>query len=304
MGSEMCIRDRPITKDLGKIDVSDESDLIFLGLVGLIDPPRSDVAKAIDKCKSAGVLPIMITGDSLETALSVGKQIGIVESDKEGILGEKIRNLSDKELAKVLKTVKVFARVTPEDKVRIVTFLQKTDKVIAMTGDGVNDAPAIKLANVGVGMGKSGSDVTKGAADIILMDDSFKTIVTAIEEGRRIYDNVINNILYNLSSNFTEIIIILVGMFTFRSIITPIHVLYIDLVADTLPSICLAFEMGSKDLMKRKPFSLNRNIFTPYFSSFLTCSVVIEVGIALIVFSLFYNKIGLEMAQTLSLIHI
>lgn len=295
---------KPITKDLDKIDVSDENDLIFLGLVGLIDPPRSDVAEAIEKCKSAGVLPIMITGDSLETALSVGKQIGIVESDNEGILGEKIRNLSDKELAKILKTVKVFARVTPEDKVRIVTFLQKTNKVIAMTGDGVNDAPAIKLANVGVGMGKSGSDVTKGAADIILMDDSFKTIVTAIEEGRRIYDNVINNILYNLSSNFTEIIIILVGMFSFRSIITPIHVLYIDLVADTLPSICLAFEIGSKDLMKRKPFSLNRNIFTPYFNSFLACSVIIEVAIALIVFSLFYNKIGLEMAQTMALLSI
>lgn len=295
---------KPITKDLDKIDVSDENDLIFLGLVGLIDPPRSDVTEAIEKCKSAGVLPIMITGDSLETALSVGKQIGIVESDNEGILGEKIRNLSDKELAKILKTVKVFARVTPEDKVRIVTFLQKTNKVIAMTGDGVNDAPAIKLANVGVGMGKSGSDVTKGAADIILMDDSFKTIVTAIEEGRRIYDNVINNILYNLSSNFTEIIIILVGMFTFRSIITPIHVLYIDLVADTLPSICLAFEIGSKDLMKRKPFSLNRNIFTPYFNSFLACSVIIEVAITLIVFSLFYNKIGLEMAQTMALLSI
>lgn len=295
---------KPITKDLDKIDVSDENDLIFLGLVGLIDPPRSDVSEAIEKCKSAGVLPIMITGDSLETALSVGKQIGIVESDNEGILGEEIRNLSDKELAKILKTVKVFARVTPEDKVRIVTFLQKTNKVIAMTGDGVNDAPAIKLANVGVGMGKSGSDVTKGAADIILMDDSFKTIVTAIEEGRRIYDNVINNILYNLSSNFTEIIIILVGMFSFRSIITPIHVLYIDLVADTLPSICLAFEMGSKDLMKRKPFSLNRNIFTPYFNSFLACSVIIEVAITLIVFSLFYNKIGLEMAQTMALLSI
>lgn len=295
---------KPITKDLDKIDVSDENDLIFLGLVGLIDPPRSDVTEAIEKCKSAGVLPIMITGDSLETALSVGKQIGIVESDNEGVLGEEIRNLSDKELAKILKTVKVFARVTPEDKVRIVTFLQKTNKVIAMTGDGVNDAPAIKLANVGVGMGKSGSDVTKGAADIILMDDSFKTIVTAIEEGRRIYDNVINNILYNLSSNFTEIIIILVGMFSFRSIITPIHVLYIDLVADTLPSICLAFEIGSKDLMKRKPFSLNRNIFTPYFNSFLACSVIIEVAITLIVFSLFYNKIGLEMAQTMALLSI
>lgn len=140
----------------------------------------------------------------------------------------------------------MFARVTPDDKVRIVQALQKTGKVIAMTGDGVNDAPAIKLASVGVGMGKTGSDVTKNASDIILMDDSFSTIVVAVEEGRRIYDNVIINILYNLSSNFTEIVIILVGMFTFQNIISPIHILYIDLVADTIPSICLAFEKSSK----------------------------------------------------------
>ena len=295
---------KPYLKDDFEMTEKDENNLIFVGLVGLIDPPRSDVTSAIDKCKSAGVTPIMITGDSLDTALSIAKEIGIATNDKEGILGEDIRSLSDKELAKVLKTVKVFARVTPEDKVRIVTFLQKTGKVIAMTGDGVNDAPAIKLANVGVGMGKTGSDVTKGAADIILMDDSFSTIVTAIEEGRRIYDNVISNILYNLSSNFTEIIIILVGMFTFKNIISPIHVLYIDLVADTIPSICLAFEMGSKNLMKRKPASLNKNIFTPYFKAFLSLSVIIEVATSLFVFYMFNSKFGLEVGQTMALLSI
>lgn len=295
---------KPYSKDDFDITEKDENNLIFVGLVGLIDPPRSDVASAIEKCKSAGVTPIMITGDSLDTALSIAKKIGIATSDKEGVLGEDIRSLSDKELSQVLKTVKVFARVTPEDKVRIVTLLQKENKVIAMTGDGVNDAPAIKLANVGVGMGKIGSDVTKGAADIILMDDSFSTIVVAIEEGRRIYDNVINNILYNLSSNFTEIIIILVGMFTFKSIISPIHVLYIDLVADTIPSICLAFEMGSKNLMKRKPASLNQNIFTPYFKAFLTLSVVIEVATSLFIFFMFNSKFGLEIGQTMALLSI
>ena len=295
---------KPYLKDDFEMTEKDENNLIFVGLVGLIDPPRSDVTSAIDKCKSAGVTPIMITGDSIDTALSIAKEIGIATNDKEGILGEDIRSLSDKELAKVLKTVKVFARVTPEDKVRIVTFLQKTGKVIAMTGDGVNDAPAIKLANVGVGMGKTGSDVTKGAADIILMDDSFSTIVTAIEEGRRIYDNVISNILYNLSSNFTEIIIILVGMFTFKNIISPIHVLYIDLVADTIPSICLAFEMGSKNLMKRKPASLNKNIFTPYFKAFLSLSVIIEVATSLFVFYMFNSKFGLEVGQTMALLSI
>ncbi|MGN0993103.1 MAG: cation-translocating P-type ATPase [Bacilli bacterium] len=295
---------KPYLKEDFDITEKDEKDLIFVGLVGLIDPPRDDVTLAIEKCKSAGVSPIMITGDSLDTALSIAKEIGIATNDKEGILGEAIRTLSDKELAKVLKTTKVFARVTPEDKVRIVTFLQKTGKVIAMTGDGVNDAPAIKLANVGVGMGKTGSDVTKGAADIILMDDSFSTIVTAIEEGRRIYDNVINNILYNLSSNFTEIIIILVGMFTFKNIISPIHVLYIDLVADTIPSICLAFEMGSKNLMRRKPSSLNQNIFNSYFKGFLGFSVVIEVAISLFVFYFFNSKYGLEVGQTMALLSI
>lgn len=295
---------KKVTKSPEEITEKDENNLIFVGLVGLIDPPRSDVTKAIEKCKSAGVEPIMITGDSLETALSVAKQIGVAQDDKEGILGEKIRKLNDRELAKILKTVKVFARVTPEDKVRIVTFLQKTGKVIAMTGDGVNDAPAIKLASVGVGMGKTGSDVTKGAADIILMDDSFSTIVTAIEEGRRIYDNVINNIVYNLSSNFTEIIIILVGMFIFKNIISPIHVLYIDLVADTLPSICLACEKGSKDLMKRKPSSLTKNIFTPYINSFLIISVIIEVATSLIIFYMFTNKFGLQTGQTMALLSI
>lgn len=295
---------KPYLKEDFHITEKDENNLIFVGLVGLIDPPRDDVTLAIEKCKSAGVSPIMITGDSLDTALSIAKEIGIATNDKEGILGEAIRTLSDRELAKVLKTTKVFARVTPEDKVRIVTFLQKTGKVIAMTGDGVNDAPAIKLANVGVGMGKTGSDVTKGAADIILMDDSFSTIVTAIEEGRRIYDNVINNILYNLSSNFTEIIIILVGMFTFKNIISPIHVLYIDLVADTIPSICLAFEMGSKNLMRRKPSSLNQNIFNSYFKGFLGLSVVIEVAISLFVFYFFNSKYGLEVGQTMALLSI
>ncbi len=287
-----------------KVTAKDESNLIFIGLVGLIDPPRDDVKDAIEKCNSAGVSQIMITGDSLETAAAIAKSIGIITNNKECILGEKIRDVSDKELGNILSKVKVFARVTPEDKVRIVTYLQKTGKVIAMTGDGVNDAPAIKLASVGIGMGKTGSDVTKGASDIILMDDSFSSVVVAIEEGRRIYDNVINNILYNLSSNFAEIFIILVGMFTFKNIISPIHVLYIDLIADAVPSICLAFEKASKNVMKRKPVGLNQKLFTPYFTGFLMASVVIEIGISLLIFYMIDMNYSLELAQSMALLSV
>lgn len=295
---------RPYTEDPKKLSSKDEKNLIFVGLIGLIDPPRSDIKESIQKCKDSNITTLMITGDSLDTALAIAKEVGIASSDKEGVLGEDIRELSKKDLKKALKQYKVFARVTPDDKVKIVTALQEEGKIIAMTGDGVNDSPAIKLANVGVGMGKTGSDVTKNAADIILMDDSFSTIVTAVSEGRRIYDNVINNILYNLSSNFTEIIIILIGMFTFQNIISPIHILYIDLVADTLPSICLAFEKGSKNIMKRKPIGLNRNIFTPYFIAFLALSVIIEVGISLFVYYLFAQNFSQDTAQTMALLSI
>ena len=281
----------------------EESDLILVGLTGFKDPARKDVKAAIQECKEAHIRPIMITGDNLETALSIGKEVGICSSDEEGVNASELTHLTKDDWIEYVNKYSVFARVSPEAKVQIVTALQRMGKVVAMTGDGVNDAPAMKLANVGVGMGKSGTDVTKNVADIILLDDSYSTITTAVSEGRRIYDNVIINVLYNLSSNFTEIVIILFGMFMGSNIISALHVLYIDLVADTIPSIALAFEKSSKNNMKRKPNGINRPIFTQFFTAFLVTSVILEAGISLLVYFLFKSQ-GTELAQTLALLSI
>ena len=281
----------------------EESDLILVGLTGFKDPARKDVKAAIQECKEAHIRPIMITGDNLETALSIGKEVGICSSDDEGVNASELTHLTKDDWIEYVNKYSVFARVSPEAKVQIVTALQRMGKVVAMTGNGVNDAPAMKLANVGVGMGKSGTDVTKNVADIILLDDSYSTITTAVSEGRRIYDNVIINVLYNLSSNFTEIVIILFGMFMGSNIISALHVLYIDLVADTIPSIALAFEKSSKNNMKRKPNGINRPIFTQFFTAFLVTSVILEAGISLLVYFLFKSQ-GTELAQTLALLSI
>ena len=281
----------------------EEKNLILVGIIGLKDPARKNVASAIQTCREAHIRPIMLTGDNLATALAIAKEVGICDSDEDGVNASDLNNLKPREVIEYVNKYSVFARVSPENKVQIVKALQKMGKVVAMTGDGVNDAPAMKLANVGVGMGKSGTDVTKNVADIILLDDSYNTITTAVSEGRRIYDNVITNVLYNLSSNFTEIVIILLGMFMGSNIITAIHVLYIDLVADTLPSICLAFESASKNNMKKKPNGLNRKIFTPFFMAFLIFSVILEAGISIMVYFLFRDS-GENIAQTLALFSI
>ena len=279
---------------------NEEKDLILTGLAGFKDPIRKNIKASIDMCKEASIIPIMLTGDNLQTAYTIAKEAGICQNIDECINASE---LSEQDLIKNINKYKVYARVSPETKVQIVKAFQKENKVVAMTGDGVNDAPAIKLANVGVGMGKSGTDVTKDVSDIILLDDSFNTIVTAVSEGRRIYDNVISNILYNLSSNFTEILIILFGMLTGNTIISAIHVLYIDLVADTVPSIALAFEGASKNIMKQKPNGLNKKIFTKFFSSFLILSVILETLISLYVYYRFL-PLGQGIAQTLALLSI
>ena len=281
----------------------EENDLILVGLIGLRDPVRKNIGQAITACLNANIRPIMLTGDNLTTAFAIAREVGICSDESECINATELDGISEKKLIEYVGKYSVFARVSPENKLQIVKALQKTGKVVAMTGDGVNDAPAIKLANVGIGMGKSGTDVTKDVSDIILLDDSFDTIVTAVAEGRRIYDNVITNILYNLSSNFTEIAIILFGMLTGNAIISAIHVLYIDLVADTIPSITLAFESASKDIMNRKPNGLNKRIFTKFFSAFLIISVILETLISLFVYYYFLD-LGSSVAQTLALLSV
>ena len=281
----------------------EENNLVIVGLIGFKDPARTSVKEAIQVCKNAHIDVYMITGDNIETGIAIAREVGIIDSDNKGIELNSFEHITDTEMRELVKKYRVFARVTPEQKYQIIKSLKSEGKVVAMTGDGVNDAPAMKLANVAVGMGKNGTDVTKNVADILLLDDSFSTIVIAVDEGRRIYDNVISNVLYNLSSNFTEIVIIIIGMFLSQNIILPLHVLYIDLVADTVPSIMLAFEGASKKNMKRKPNGLNKPIFTPYFLSFLITSVIVEAGISMIVYALFVSE-SVELAQTLALLSI
>ena len=278
----------------------EEEDLILVGLAGFKDPIRKNIKESIDKCKEAGIRVVMLTGDNLETAMTIAKEAGICVSEEECVNASE---LTEKDLYKNINKYNVYARVSPEVKLQIVKAFQKQRKVVAMTGDGVNDAPAIKLANVGVGMGKTGTDVTKDVSDVILLNDSFETITVAVSEGRRIYNNVIANILYNLSSNFTEILIIIFGMFTGNTIISAIHVLYIDLVADTIPSIALAYEGSSKNIMKEKPNGLDKKIFTKFFLAFLILSVILETLISIFVFY-FFQPLGHEVASTLALLSV
>jgi len=253
-----------------------ESDLIFIGMGGMIDPPRVEAKKAVVKCKTAGIKVVMITGDHKITATAIAKELGILKNDDEAITGKELEAMSQEELEKNIRKYSVYARVSPEHKVRIVKAWQKNGEIVAMTGDGVNDAPALKTANIGCAMGIVGTDVSKEAADVILTDDNFATVVSAVEEGRRIYNNILKAIQFLLASNIGEIIVIFIAiMFTpliasWAGItdiaelvpLLPIHILWINLVTDSLPALALAVEPATKDLMKRKPIKPGKGIFT------------------------------------------
>ena len=238
-----------------------EQDLCYIGLTGMIDPVRPEVVDAIKECKSAGIRPIMITGDHKDTAVAIAKQLGIIGANQKAVTGMELNSMSDEELDEHIEEYSVYARVQPEHKVRIVQAWKKRGKITAMTGDGVNDAPSIKNADIGVGMGITGTDVTKNVADMVLADDNFATIVSAVEEGRRIYDNIRNSIQFLLSSNLSEVLSIFFATLCGFTLFEPVHLLWINLITDCFPALALGLEKGDPDIMSRKPRNSKDGIF-------------------------------------------
>ena len=239
-----------------------ESNLIFLGIAGIIDPPRPEVKEAVKKCRLAGIRPVMITGDHKNTAYAIGKDLNIVASKDQVITGEELEKITDDELKEKVKNIRIFARVTPKHKLRIVRAFKQTGNIVAMTGDGVNDAPAIKEADIGIAMGISGTDVTKEASAMILMDDNFSTIVSAVEEGRTIYDNIRKFIRYLLSCNLGEVLtMFLASLFYLPTPMLPIQILFVNLATDGLPAIALGVDPADKDIMNQQPRDKKEGIF-------------------------------------------
>ena len=301
----------------------DEKDLVFVGLVAMIDPARPEAKPAVEKFKEAGITTIMITGDHKDTAFAIAKELGIAETIDQCVMGKDIDNLSEEELRELVKHVRVFARVSPENKTNIVKAFKANGNICAMTGDGVNDAPSLKAADIGIAMGITGTDVAKGAADMVLADDNFASIEKAVEEGRSIFTNIKKTIIFLLSSNIAEVLvmffIILIG---FETPFIAIHLLWINLITDSLPAIALGMDPKDKGIMKEKPRNPNETIFahgglrdTVMHGSFITIAVIIAYlsafwingattydAIALVADknSVFYNPTVLMQAQTMS----
>ena len=238
-----------------------EKELCFIGLTGMIDPVRPEVKAAINECRTAGIRPIMITGDHKDTAVAIARELGIIDDASQAIEGRELNKLSDEELDRVIDKYGVYARVQPEHKVRIVSSWRRRGAVTAMTGDGVNDAPSIKSADIGVGMGITGTDVTKNVADMVLSDDNFATIVDAVGEGRRIYDNIRKTIQFLLASNMSEVLGVFAATIMVFTLLSPVHLLFINLITDCFPALALGMERGEPDIMERPPRSASDGIF-------------------------------------------
>ena len=289
-----------------KIDSQNiENNLTFVGLIGMIDPPREGVKEAVQVCKNSGIKTVMITGDHLETAKAIAKDLGILEHKDMAITGQELDKMSQNQLEKKIRDYSVFARVTPEHKVRIVKAWQKNGAVVAMTGDGVNDSPALKNADIGIAMGKNGTDVAKNAADIILTDDNFVTIVEAVKQGRNIYDNIKKSIHFLIATNIGEIVTIFMGLVLgLKSPLLAIQLLWINLVTDSLPAIALGLEKPEKDIMQRKPVDSKKGIFADgLWNKIIVEGIMIGV-LTLVAFSIGNKYYGLEEGRTMAFLSI
>lgn len=251
-------------KPLGSVPSSPEGleeDLIFIGLAGMMDPPRDEAKLAVAECKSAGMMPVMITGDHKTTAVAIADKLGILTEGKQAITGRQLDDINDEDLSSSIDNISVYARVAPEHKVRIVDAFQKRGSIVAMTGDGVNDAPALKTADIGVGMGITGTEVSKNAADMVLTDDNFATIVKAVKEGRRIYRNIKKAVQFLLSANLSEVLTLFIGTLLGVSILHPVQILWVNLVTDTFPALALGMEPAPEGIMKRSPRDAKQSFF-------------------------------------------
>ncbi len=278
-----------------------ENNLIFVGLIGMMDPPREGVKEAVKTCKKAGIKTVMITGDHIATAKAIAKELQILDARDKAITGQELDCISQKELEKNIGDYSVFARVTPEHKVRIVKAWQKTGAVVAMTGDGVNDSPALKNADIGIAMGKNGTDVAKNASDMILADDNFVTIVEAVKQGRNIYDNIKKAIHFLIATNIGEIVTIFMGLVLgLKSPLLAIQLLWINLVTDSLPAIAIGLEPADKDIMNRKPVSRKKGIFADGLWNKIVVEGIMMGMLTLVAFSLGNKFFGLEVGRTMA----
>ena len=284
---------------------SPEENMIFIGLMGMMDPPRDKVRDAIILCEKSGIRPIMITGDSINTAIAVAKDVNIIDDSSKAIEGKYIDKMSDEEMDKYILNYQVFARISPNTKMRIVETLQKKGYVVAMTGDGVNDAPSIQKADIGIGMGITGTEVVKKVADCILVDDSFNTIVEGVSEGRRITSNIKKVVLYLLAGNIIEVILVFVSLLLNMEFFTTLQLLWINLVTDSIPAISLAFEKNMDGLMDNTPDNkYNQSFFTPFLNAKIIITAVIK-SIIMILFTIALSKnVGIQTATSLLFIYL
>lgn len=282
-----------------------EHNMIFIGLIGMMDPPRISVPNAINTCKNSGIKIVMITGDSINTARAIAKSVGIIDTDEGATTGKEIDKLTDDELKEAVKKYNVYARISPSTKLRIVDALQSNGYVVAMTGDGVNDAPAIQKADIGIGMGITGTEVVKKVADCILVDDSFSTIVDGVEEGRRITSNIKKIILYLLAGNIVEVLLVFISMVLNMEMFTTLQLLWINLVTDSIPAIMLAFEKKTEDQMENTLANkYNESFFTPLLTAKIVIGAIIKSIVMLIIFIYFAKEADVNTAGSLLFIYL